>query len=88
MSTTFNFARSRAHFENFLNYKFNRPNLLHEALITAGSTVIAGQVIHDGNKRLALVGDAAMDLYLLHHLYLANFTKGWFRCSDRDLFQD
>lgn len=45
--------------EDIINYMFAEPSLLHEALQASGCES------PDGNKRLALVGDAVLKLVLV-----------------------
>ncbi|KAL1965858.1 hypothetical protein VTN77DRAFT_4991 [Rasamsonia byssochlamydoides] len=45
--------------EEIISYKFTDPSVLHEALQAAGF------ILPDGNKNLALVGDAALKLILV-----------------------
>ena len=49
--------------------QFNDPNILTEALQAAGSSIryAGARAIHDGNKRLALIGDAVLKIALLDH---------------------
>ena len=53
--------------EDITGYHFEQSGLLWEALQAPGSgvTLIDGRVIDEGNKRLALVGGAALKLTLL-----------------------
>ena len=44
--------------EGLIDYKFTNPALLHEALRAAG------YLDRDGNKKLAVIGDAALRLVL------------------------
>ncbi|KAK3080992.1 hypothetical protein LTS18_011228 [Coniosporium uncinatum] len=63
---------ARQAIEAMLAYQFKNPDLLWEALQAAGSCVtnIGGRrLFNDGNKRLALVGDAAMRATLLDTWY-------------------
>lgn len=46
--------------EDIINYMFNQPSLLHEALRVSASTSSP-----EGNKRLALIGDAVLKLALV-----------------------
>ena len=64
--------------EAVIDYNFNDPNLLWEALQEAGSTVlsIAGRRIQNGNKRLAVVGDIVLDLVLANDWYQGTEPRG------------
>lgn len=59
-------------------YHFANPSLLWEALQAAGSGVlsIGGRAVSEGNKRLALLGDAALKLGLLSDWYEKNQPRG------------
>ncbi|KAJ9634920.1 hypothetical protein H2199_008784 [Coniosporium tulheliwenetii] len=57
----------RQYIESVIGYHFVQPQLLDEALLAAGASV-ARKNTHgpsEGNKRLALVGDAALQLAIL-----------------------
>jgi ribonuclease-3 len=57
--------------DDIIGYHFNREALRNEALLAAGASVsrkdVQGPV--EGNKRLALVGDAVWKLVLLDGWY-------------------
>ncbi|KAG8532328.1 uncharacterized protein KY384_003969 [Bacidia gigantensis] len=57
---------------------FQDPDILWEALHAPGavSRDIGGRNLADGNKRLALVGDAFMKAALLTRWYLSNAARG------------
>jgi len=57
--------------QNVLNYRFSNELLLHEALEVAGACNQPGAVTGDneGNKRLALLGDALIRLLILDGWY-------------------
>ena len=61
-----------------LGRQFNDPNILTEALQAAGSSIrYAGtRAIPDGNKRLALIGDAVLKVALLDHWYPGGASRG------------
>jgi len=69
---------SRQNVEAMLGYDFMNPNLLWEALQAAGSAVasIGGRRIDEGNKRLAIVGDAAMKLALCDAWFATSRPRG------------
>ncbi len=59
--------------EAFLNYTFRDPKLLWEALLANGAlsnTVLLGSWVgetpryQNGNKRLAIIGDGILDMFL------------------------
>ena len=64
--------------ETLIRYRFHDPALLWEAL--QGPTVIidvtGAPVPRDGNKRLAIVGDAAIRLVLAETWYPGRTSKG------------
>ena len=64
--------------EAVLDYTFNNPNLLWEALQEAGSNVlsIGGRRIQNGNKRLAVFGDIVLDLVLANDWYQGIEPRG------------
>ena len=68
--------------ETLIWYRFHDPALLWEAL--QGPTImidIAGErVPPDGNKRLAIVGDAAIQLVLAETWYPGETSKGRVYC--------
>lgn len=70
--------------ESIIQYRPQKPQdyYLWEALQVAGSghTRIAGRSAHDGNKRLAIVGDTAMSLALASPWYKKNETLGLIYC--------
>lgn len=65
--------------ESVLQYHFQNPDLLEEALETAGSgTIVVGRnrSCPDGNRELAEVGQAVMELVLKDQCYIFNIYKG------------
>ena len=70
------FHEARSHVEKLLNYTFANENLLLEALYAGGLALIGGRAVKEANKRLALVGDRAMDLILAHEDYGNESTRG------------
>ena len=61
-----------------IGYQFQDPYLCWEALQVAGSgvTEILGRHIPNGNKRLAVVGDLALDFVLSQDWYLSGADEG------------
>ncbi|KAI9818400.1 MAG: hypothetical protein M1827_000458 [Pycnora praestabilis] len=57
--------------QRIIQYQFNDPLLLWEALQAAGSGVyrIGNRHLFDGNKRLAILGDTVLKLVLVEHWY-------------------
>lgn len=68
--------------ETLVRYRFHNPALLWEALQGPMVMVdIAGnRVPKDGNKRLAIIGDAAMQLVLAETWYPGGTSKGKIYC--------
>ena len=68
--------------ETLVRYRFHNPALLWEAL--QGPSVLidsAGKPVPpDGNKRLAIVGDAAIRLALAENWYPGKTSKGKVYC--------
>lgn len=68
----------RQYIESVIGYHFVQPQLLDEALLAAGASV-ARKNTHgpsEGNKRLALVGDAALQLAILDGWYSDGTSTG------------
>ena len=61
--------------EDILDYQFTNVTILHEALSAAGSPN-ALRYLPDGNKRLAIVGDAAIQLILAQKWYESPDGRG------------
>jgi len=61
-----------------VGYHFNDPHVAWEALQMAGSGVFfsGGRKISDGNKRLAVLGDLALELILCKNWYEGGDQKG------------
>ncbi|EON64602.1 hypothetical protein W97_03835 [Coniosporium apollinis CBS 100218] len=61
-----------------LGYDFNDSDLLWEALQAAGSPVFAvgRRFLPDGNKRLAILGDAVLKLILIRDGYVHDESRG------------
>jgi hypothetical protein len=65
--------------ESILHYNFKDASSLWEALQAPGSGVYyAGsrRIMSDGNKRLALKGDAAMTYEIVQQWYSRNLPRG------------
>lgn len=83
------YSTARTDLETLLQYNFTDVAVLKEAL-TAFPTSIDWKRIQEGNKRLALVGDAAMNVVVAKEAYRADVSKGTFRipqakpCVDGD----
>ncbi|TGO08882.1 hypothetical protein BPAE_1200g00010 [Botrytis paeoniae] len=61
--------------KNNLNYDFKEDQLLREALVTSGVVSGADSIVErQGNRRLALIGDALIRLELVHTQYLEGAT--------------
>ncbi|KAF7117630.1 hypothetical protein CNMCM5793_006722 [Aspergillus hiratsukae] len=59
--------------ENIIQYSFTNRAILHEALRTPGAPVITGRPHRsDGNKDLAQIGDAVLELVLVKDGYEDN----------------
>ncbi|TEY46889.1 hypothetical protein BOTCAL_0311g00040 [Botryotinia calthae] len=58
-----------------LDYEFKEDELLTEALITSGAVSGANSIVErQGNRRLALIGDALIRLELVYTKYLNGAT--------------
>jgi ribonuclease III len=64
--------------ERIISYSFTKPQLLEEAFQAAGVSVSAKGIKgnKEGNKRLALVGDALIHLLILDKWYLYEADTG------------
>ena len=64
--------------ENIINYNFNDPLILWEALQAAGSTSRSAGTrrFPDGNKRLAVLGDTILKLVLVQEWYDSADVRG------------
>lgn len=70
---------SVAQLEQIINYTFTDPTGAWEALQAAGSGVrLSGnrRITNDGNKRLALKGDAWIRLIVVEYCYEQNIARG------------
>ena len=64
--------------EAAINYHFTEPLILWEALQATGNGISSGgtRSFADGNKRLALVGDAILKVALLEEWYAGTESRG------------
>ena len=64
--------------EDIVGYYFTDPHICWEALQVAGSGVYRSgtRLITEGNKRMAVVGDRAIDLVLSEDWLATGATKG------------
>jgi ribonuclease-3 len=78
-----NMPTATASVEEILGYTFNDRNCLWEALQAPGSGVLVAGTrrITEGNKRLALKGDAAIKNVIIEDWFSSNRPRGelsWF----------
>ena len=75
--------------ENKINYHFQDPLLLWEALLANnfGNPSVNGRNVSDGNKRLALLGDVVLRMILVHDWYPSDATRGK-SCAQSWLYVD
>jgi ribonuclease III len=80
-----NMPTATASVEEILGYTFNDRNCLWEALQAPGSGVsVAGtRRITEGNKRLALKGDAAIKNVIIEDWFSSNRPRGELSWSSR-----
>jgi dsRNA-specific ribonuclease len=66
------------HLQSTLTYQFMNPRHLLEALRTTGSgyNIYQSRTVTDGNKRLAQLGDAVMELAVLEDWYASGTERG------------
>ncbi|KAL2040772.1 hypothetical protein N7G274_006230 [Stereocaulon virgatum] len=66
--------------ETLIQYKFHKTDLLWEALQTSKMSALStnARLLPEGNRRLAIVGDAAMQLALAEDWYRTSDTRGQF----------
>lgn len=76
MSAQPRFAEARTYFENLLAYHFSVVTNLEEALWAYPATLSNGSRLPDGNKSLAVVGDAVLTLVVKHHCYVLKMKRG------------
>lgn len=67
----------KTYVKNNLDYDFKEDELLTEALVTSGVVFGANSTVErQGNRRLALIGDALIRLELVHTKYLDGANLG------------
>ncbi|KAK0262252.1 hypothetical protein LTR12_006935 [Friedmanniomyces endolithicus] len=76
MSAQPRFAEARTYIENLLAYHFSVVTNLEEALWAYPATLSNGSRLPDGNKSLAVVGDAVLTLVVKHHCYVLKMKRG------------
>lgn len=64
--------------EGIIGYKFNDPHVLWEALQPPGSGVSSTEtrIVQEGNKRLAVLGDVALEIVLCKRWYDGGESRG------------
>ena len=69
---------SIAQAQTILGYQFGNVAYLREALHAAGSGFIRDgqQILHEGNKRLAVLGNAVIQLILQQDWYISGQSRG------------
>ena len=72
-------AKTLRDVQHIINYQCYNTTFLWEALQAAGTQVdcTGRPTPADGNKRLAVVGDAALQLALMEDWYYTGLVKGW-----------
>ena len=65
---------ARRHFETLFLRSFDDQNTLKEAF-WAYPTVIDGKEVPEGNKKLAVIGDSAMDVVVARESYRAGMSR-------------
>jgi len=73
MALMHNMALKIARLEELTEYQFNDQQRARESLQAAGSPLAPTS---DGNKRLAMKGDAILRFLVIEDLYRANHTRG------------
>lgn len=58
--------------EEIIGYSFKTPNYLVQALTAAG----ADEQNHDGNRKLAQLGESLIEFVVLDNAYTAEVTRG------------
>lgn len=69
-------SQARTHIEGFLEYTFTDIDWLEEALWAYPIILADGRNLIDGNKSLAVVGDAALQLVVANECYGQRMTRG------------
>jgi ribonuclease-3 len=67
---------NQAALENIIKYHFANPQLLQEALTAEGASQSSQGPAGNGNKRLALVGDALLRVVILDRWYPCGASTG------------
>ncbi|KAK4613811.1 hypothetical protein CLAFUW4_09027, partial [Fulvia fulva] len=70
------FREAKTELEIILGHNFVNEDILREALWAAGPGSVGHRLFPEGNKRLALVGDAALKIALVHHSYTKGRSRG------------
>lgn len=68
--------QARDYVQGFLRYRFQDINHLEEALWAYGGSLPNGRHLPDGNKSLAVLGDAVIYLIVKHDCYLKELAPG------------
>jgi len=76
MSAQPRFAAAKTYIGNLLAYNFRTVTNLEEALWAYPATLSNGSYLPDGNKSLAVVGDAVLNLVVKHHCYVLEMKRG------------
>ncbi|KAK0273724.1 hypothetical protein LTR91_004899 [Friedmanniomyces endolithicus] len=76
MSAQPRFAAVKTYIGNLLAYNFRTVTNLEEALWAYPATLSNGSYLPDGNKSLAVVGDAVLNLVVKHHCYVLEMKRG------------
>ncbi|KAK4903297.1 hypothetical protein LTR27_000226 [Elasticomyces elasticus] len=69
-------AAAKAYIEEVLSYKFNNIDYLEGALWACPAAMQNGRQLPDGNKSLAVVGDAVLHLVVVHYCYVRGMPRG------------
>jgi ribonuclease III len=75
MSLHPNFTEARTHIEQLLSYRFNNAKILEKALRAFPCFLSSGEYV-DGNKGIAVVGDAALQLIVTTNCYVQGLDRG------------
>lgn len=73
---TLDFTAARTHVESMLGNRFTNADLLREALHAGEPVIISSALVTEQNKRLAMIGDSALDLALAITDYRAGLSRG------------
>ncbi|KAK3652090.1 hypothetical protein LTR56_005221 [Elasticomyces elasticus] len=69
-------ADAKTYIEEVLSYTFNNIDYLEEALWACPAEMQNGRQLPDGNKSLAVVGDAMLHLVVVHYCYVRGMARG------------